>query len=32
MQRIENEGGIVSKCRGVWRVDGQLAVSRAIGK
>uniref|UniRef100_A0A2H8TSK1 Protein phosphatase 1E n=1 Tax=Melanaphis sacchari TaxID=742174 RepID=A0A2H8TSK1_9HEMI len=30
-QRIENEGGIVSKCQGIWRVDGQLAVSRAIG-
>ncbi|XP_060863505.1 LOW QUALITY PROTEIN: uncharacterized protein LOC132940102 [Metopolophium dirhodum] len=30
-QRIENEGGIISKCQGIWRVDGQLAVSRAIG-
>jgi len=31
-QRIKNEGGIVSNCQGIWRVDGQLAVSRAIGE
>lgn len=30
-QRIENEGGMISNCQGIWRVDGQLAVSRAIG-
>lgn len=30
--RIKNEGGIVSECQGIWRVDGQLAVSRAIGE
>ncbi|KAL8539245.1 hypothetical protein ACS0TY_001029 [Phlomoides rotata] len=30
-KRIENLGGYVDCCHGVWRVDGSLAVSRAIG-
>jgi serine/threonine protein phosphatase PrpC len=30
-QRIENLGGIVDLRHGVWRVQGSLAVSRAIG-
>ncbi|KAL0402927.1 UNVERIFIED_CONTAM: putative protein phosphatase 2C 25 [Sesamum radiatum] len=30
-ERIENLGGYVDCCRGVWRVHGSLAVSRAIG-
>ncbi|XP_044475183.1 probable protein phosphatase 2C 2 [Mangifera indica] len=29
--RIENAGGFVHNCNGVWRVQGSLAVSRAIG-
>ncbi|KAL6980727.1 protein-serine,threonine phosphatase [Sarracenia purpurea var. burkii] len=29
--RIENKGGYVDCCRGVWRIQGSLAVSRAIG-
>ncbi|CAI9774914.1 unnamed protein product [Fraxinus pennsylvanica] len=29
--RIENLGGYVDCCHGVWRVHGSLAVSRAIG-
>ncbi|XP_057483478.1 probable protein phosphatase 2C 25 [Actinidia eriantha] len=29
--RIENLGGYVDCCRGVWRLQGSLAVSRAIG-
>ncbi|XP_024031625.1 probable protein phosphatase 2C 2 isoform X1 [Morus notabilis] len=29
--RIENSGGFVQCCNGVWRVQGTLAVSRAIG-
>ncbi|XP_058097614.1 probable protein phosphatase 2C 74 [Magnolia sinica] len=29
--RIENSGGYVNCCNGVWRVQGSLAVSRAIG-
>ncbi|PIM99224.1 Serine/threonine protein phosphatase [Handroanthus impetiginosus] len=30
-ERIESLGGYVDCCRGVWRVHGSLAVSRAIG-
>ncbi|XP_050523067.1 uncharacterized protein LOC126895345 isoform X2 [Daktulosphaira vitifoliae] len=30
-QRIATEGGIVIDCQGIYRVDGQLSVSRAIG-
>ncbi|GLT71546.1 hypothetical protein SLA2020_435560 [Shorea laevis] len=30
-RRIENSGGFVHCCNGVWRVQGTLAVSRAIG-
>ncbi|KAJ0085947.1 hypothetical protein Patl1_07724 [Pistacia atlantica] len=29
--RIENAGGFVHNCNGVWRVQGTLAVSRSIG-
>ncbi|KAJ4725556.1 Protein phosphatase 2C family protein [Melia azedarach] len=29
--RIENMGGYVDLCRGTWRVQGSLAVSRGIG-
>ncbi|KAK8551007.1 hypothetical protein V6N13_119502 [Hibiscus sabdariffa] len=29
--RIETSGGYVDLCRGVWRVQGSLAVSRGIG-
>ncbi|KAL5102353.1 hypothetical protein RYX36_006680 [Vicia faba] len=29
--RIETLGGYVDLCRGVWRIQGSLAVSRAIG-
>ncbi|KAL2893913.1 putative protein phosphatase 2C 30 [Bienertia sinuspersici] len=29
--RIEKSGGFVHSCNGVWRVQGTLAVSRAIG-
>ncbi|GMY10569.1 probable protein phosphatase 2C 25 [Fagus crenata] len=29
--RIETLGGYVDSCRGVWRIQGSLAVSRAIG-
>ncbi|XP_058090056.1 probable protein phosphatase 2C 74 [Magnolia sinica] len=29
--RIERTGGYVACCKGVWRVQGSLAVSRAIG-
>ncbi|ESW14185.1 hypothetical protein PHAVU_008G259800 [Phaseolus vulgaris] len=29
--RIENLGGYVDLCRGVWRIQGSLAVSRGIG-
>ncbi|XP_057979659.1 probable protein phosphatase 2C 25 [Malania oleifera] len=29
--RIENLGGYVDCCRGVWRIQGSLAVSRGIG-
>ncbi|CAB4270966.1 unnamed protein product [Prunus armeniaca] len=29
--RIETTGGYVDCCRGVWRIQGSLAVSRAIG-
>ncbi|CAL5322713.1 unnamed protein product [Camellia sinensis] len=29
--RIENQGGYVDCCHGVWRLQGSLAVSRAIG-
>lgn len=29
--RIENKGGYVDYCNGVWRIQGSLAVSRAIG-
>lgn len=29
--RIESSGGFVSCCNGVWRVQGSLSVSRAIG-
>ncbi|KMT19915.1 hypothetical protein BVRB_1g009620 [Beta vulgaris subsp. vulgaris] len=29
--RIENSGGFVHSCNGVWRLQGTLAVSRAIG-
>ncbi|KAL7107632.1 hypothetical protein ACP275_06G067000 [Erythranthe tilingii] len=30
-ERIEKSGGYVDCCRGVWRVHGSLAVTRAIG-
>ncbi|KAG8096402.1 hypothetical protein GUJ93_ZPchr0013g36358 [Zizania palustris] len=30
-ERIENLGGFVVNCRGTWRVQGSLAVSRGIG-
>lgn len=30
-KRIENLGGCVMNWGGTWRVNGQLAVSRAIG-
>ncbi|XP_057489700.1 LOW QUALITY PROTEIN: probable protein phosphatase 2C 25 [Actinidia eriantha] len=30
-KRIENLGGYVDCCRGVWRLQGSLAVSRGIG-
>ncbi|KAI5382207.1 hypothetical protein KIW84_UN0081, partial [Lathyrus oleraceus] len=30
-ERIETSGGYVDLCRGVWRIQGSLAVSRAIG-
>ncbi|GFY83502.1 protein phosphatase 2C family protein [Actinidia rufa] len=30
-ERIENLGGYVDCCRGVWRLQGSLAVSRGIG-
>ncbi|KAF4365736.1 hypothetical protein G4B88_009459 [Cannabis sativa] len=30
-ERIENTGGYVDLCRGVWRIQGSLAVSRGIG-
>lgn len=29
--RIENTGGYVDCCRGVWRIQGSLAVSRGLG-
>ncbi|MBA0552763.1 hypothetical protein Golob_023542 [Gossypium lobatum] len=29
--RIQNLGGYVDLCRGVWRIEGSLAVSRGIG-
>ncbi|KAK7305422.1 hypothetical protein VNO77_43328 [Canavalia gladiata] len=29
--RIETQGGYVDMCRGVWRIQGSLAVSRGIG-
>ncbi|MED6174519.1 hypothetical protein PIB30_069825 [Stylosanthes scabra] len=29
--RIETQGGYVDLCRGVWRIQGSLAVSRGIG-
>ncbi|XP_061356478.1 probable protein phosphatase 2C 25 [Gastrolobium bilobum] len=29
--RIETQGGYVDTCRGVWRIQGSLAVSRGIG-
>ncbi|XP_068668480.1 probable protein phosphatase 2C 25 [Aristolochia californica] len=29
--RIQNLGGYVDNCRGVWRIQGSLAVSRGIG-
>ncbi|KAL2332981.1 hypothetical protein Fmac_014194 [Flemingia macrophylla] len=29
--RIETQGGYVDVCRGVWRIQGSLAVSRGIG-
>ncbi|CAL5407492.1 unnamed protein product [Camellia sinensis] len=29
--RIENQGGYVDCCNGVWRIQGSLAVSRAFG-
>lgn len=29
--RIESQGGFVMNCRGTWRVQGSLAVSRGIG-
>ncbi|XP_021775285.1 probable protein phosphatase 2C 32 [Chenopodium quinoa] len=29
--RIENTGGFVHSCNGIWRLQGTLAVSRAIG-
>ncbi|XP_050443461.1 uncharacterized protein LOC126847356 isoform X2 [Adelges cooleyi] len=30
-QRIRDEGGIITNYQGIYRVDGQLSVSRAIG-
>jgi protein phosphatase 1L len=30
-RRIESQGGFVVDCRGTWRVQGSLAVSRGIG-
>lgn len=30
-ERIESLGGFVDNCRGVWRLQGSLAVSRGIG-
>ncbi|GAA0138656.1 protein phosphatase [Lithospermum erythrorhizon] len=30
-ERIQNNGGYVDCCRGVWRIQGSLAVSRGIG-
>lgn len=30
-RRIESQGGLVLDCRGTWRVQGTLAVSRGIG-
>lgn len=30
-ERIQNTGGYVDCCRGVWRIQGSLAVSRGIG-
>lgn len=30
-ERVENLGGYVDFCRGVWRIQGSLAVSRGIG-
>lgn len=30
-ERIETLGGYVDLCRGVWRIQGSLAVSRSIG-
>ncbi|XAR71916.1 Phosphoprotein phosphatase [Bertholletia excelsa] len=30
-ERIENQGGYVDCCQGVWRIQGSLAVSRGIG-
>ncbi|CAJ2640312.1 putative protein phosphatase 2C 25-like protein [Trifolium pratense] len=30
-ERIETQGGYVDMCRGVWRIQGSLAVSRSIG-
>ncbi|TQD91165.1 hypothetical protein C1H46_023248 [Malus baccata] len=30
-ERIETTGGYVDCCRGVWRIQGSLAVSRSIG-
>ncbi|CAL5202537.1 unnamed protein product [Lathyrus oleraceus] len=29
--RIETQGGYVDMCRGVWRIQGSLAISRSIG-
>ncbi|KAL5077174.1 hypothetical protein RYX36_016158 [Vicia faba] len=29
--RIESQGGYVDMCRGMWRIQGSLAVSRSIG-
>ncbi|PHT48583.1 hypothetical protein CQW23_12791 [Capsicum baccatum] len=31
MERIQRLGGYVDSCRGVWRIQGSLAVSRGIG-
>ncbi|OIT03009.1 PREDICTED: probable protein phosphatase 2C 25 [Nicotiana attenuata] len=31
MERIQSLGGYVDCCRGVWRIQGSLAVSRGIG-
>ncbi|KAL6326571.1 hypothetical protein AAG906_008433 [Vitis piasezkii] len=31
MDRIQTLGGYVDRCRGVWRIQGSLAVSRGIG-